>query len=72
MKKEPEKKFVYKKIYWFICLIAVIAITVVRVILHFAGIELSDALSRAFGSAEIVAVAAMVFLYLRWRQQYRK
>ena len=64
-----KKNFVFKKIYWLVCLIAVVAITVVRVILHFAGVELSDTFSRAFGSAEIVAVAAMVFLYLRWRQQ---
>ena len=69
MKKQPEKK--YKKIYWLIFLIAALVITAVRVICHFAGAELSDTASRAFGSAELVAVAGMVFFYMRWRQENR-
>ena len=67
MKKEPEKKM--KKIYWVVCLIVVLAVTAVRVACHFAGVELSDTLSRVFGGAEIVAVAAMVYTYMKWRQQ---
>ena len=67
MKKEPEKKM--KKIYWVICLIVVVVITAVRVACHFARVEMSDTLSRAFGWAEIVAVAAMVYSYMKWRQQ---
>ena len=67
MSKEPEKKM--KKSVWVGCLIAVIAITAVRLILHVAGVEMSDTVSRIFGGAEIVAVAAMVYTYMKWRQQ---
>ena len=67
MKKEPERKM--KKLYWVVCLIAVRGITAIRLICHFAGVELSDTLSRLFGGAEIVAMAAMVYTYMRWRQQ---
>ena len=69
MKKEPENK--YKKIYWVVCLIAVVVILAARLILHFAGVELSDTLSDVFNWAEAVAVAAMAFFYLRWRQGVR-
>lgn len=67
MKKEPERKM--KKLYWVVCLIAVLGITAIRLICHFAGVELSDTMTRVFGGAEIVAMAAMVYTYLRWRQQ---
>ncbi len=67
MKKQPGKK--NNKTLWIACLIAVVAITAVRVVCHFAGVEMSDTLSRAFGFAEIVAVAAMVYTYMKWRQQ---
>lgn len=67
MSKEPEKKM--KKSVWIGFLIAVIGITVLRLGLHVAGIELSDTVSRIFGGAEIVAMAGMVFTYMRWRQQ---
>lgn len=58
-----------KPMTWVICLIIVVAITAVRLICHFAGVEMSDTLSRVFGGAEIVAVAAMVYFYMKWRQQ---
>lgn len=67
MKNQPEKKM--KKMVWVVCLIAVLGITAVRVVLHFAGVEMSDTLQRVFGGAEIVAVAAMVYTYMRWRNQ---
>ncbi len=66
MKNQPEKQ--RKKIYWVVCLIAALAITAARVICHFAGAALSDTATRVFGGAETVAVAGMVFFYLRWRQ----
>ena len=65
MKKQTDRE--KRKIYWVVCLIAVLAIMAVRVILHVAGVEMSDTLSRIFGGAEIVAVAAMVFFYMKWR-----
>ncbi len=67
MKKQDENQ--KKKMIWVYCLIAVLAITAVRLICHFAGVEMSDTVSRLFGGAEVVAVAAMVFYYMRWRQQ---
>ncbi len=67
MSKEPEKKM--KKSVWVGFLIAVIGIIVVRLGLHVAGIELSDTVSRIFGGAEIVAMAGMVYCYMRWRKQ---
>ena len=69
MKKEPEGKF--KKIYWVVCLIAVVVILAARLILHFAGVELSDTVLDVFNWAEGVAVAAMAFTYLRGRQGVR-
>ena len=54
-----------------VCLIAVVVILAARLILHFAGVELSDTLSDVFNWAEAVAVAAMAFFYLRWRQRVR-
>ena len=69
MKNQPEKKM--KKIYWVVCLIVVLGVTAVRVVFHFAGVELSDTLSRVFGGAEVVAVAAMAYTYMRWRTQNR-
>lgn len=69
MKKEPEGKF--KKIYWVVCLIAVVVILAARLILHFAGVELSDTVLDVFNWGEGVAVAAMAFTYLRWRQGVR-
>ncbi|MBE6998028.1 MAG: hypothetical protein E7427_07680 [Ruminococcaceae bacterium] len=66
MKKQPEKK--NSKVLWVVCLVAVLAITAVRVICHFAGVEMSDAVSRGFGIAELIAVAAMVYTYMKWRQ----
>ena len=67
MSKEPEKKM--KKSVWVGFLIAVIGIMALRLILHFAGVELSDMASRIFGGAEIVAMAGMVYCYMRWRMQ---
>ena len=40
-----------------------------RVICQIAGVELSDTMERVFGGAELVAVAAMAYTYMRWRQQ---
>ncbi len=66
MKKKPEKK--NSKTLWIVCLIVVVGVTAARLICHFAGVELSDTLSRVFGGAEIVAVAAMVYSYMKWRR----
>ena len=67
MKNEPEGKF--KKIYWVISLIAVLVIIAARVVCELAGVTLSDTATRVFGGAEIVAVAAMVYCYMKWRRQ---
>ena len=69
MKKQPEKKM--KKTVWVVCLIVVLAIIAARVICQVAGVELSDTMERVFGGAELVAVAAMAYTSMRWRQQHQ-
>ena len=65
MSKKPEKK--KNTSLWVVCIGVVLAVILVRIVCHVAGVALSDTLVRVMGGLQLIAVFVAAFSYARWR-----
>ena len=68
MKKKPEKKK-SSRLLLISMLAVIVAVTAVRLIFALCGAPLSDTLVRVLGCVEILAVAVLVYSYIKDRQR---
>ena len=65
MAKKPEQK--KNTSLWLVCIGIVLAVILVRIVCHVAGVTLSDTLVRVMGGLQLIAVFVAAFSYARWR-----